>query len=81
MKRAYLILGAIALGFVLGLFPRAVHAATVMAAHTASKVADKAPPINPGDTTWVLVSAALVMLMTPALGFFYGGLVRPKNAL
>ena len=37
--------------------------------------------INPGDTAWVLLSAALVMLMTPALGFFYGGLVRRKNVL
>jgi ammonium transporter, Amt family len=37
--------------------------------------------INAGDTAWVLVSAALVMLMTPALGFFYGGLVRKKNVL
>ena len=34
-----------------------------------------------GDTAWVLTSAALVMLMTPALGFFYGGLVQRKNAL
>ena len=38
-------------------------------------------PINGADTAWVLVSAALVLLMTPALGFFYGGLVRGKNAL
>jgi ammonium transporter, Amt family len=37
--------------------------------------------INAGDTAWVLMSAALVMLMTPALGFFYGGLVRRKNVL
>jgi hypothetical protein len=37
--------------------------------------------INGADTTWILVSSALVMLMTPALGFFYGGLVRQKNAL
>ena len=37
--------------------------------------------INPGDTAWVLASAALVMLMTPGLGFFYGGLVRRKNVL
>jgi Amt family ammonium transporter len=37
--------------------------------------------INAGDTAWVLASSALVMLMTPALGFFYGGLVRRKNAL
>ncbi len=34
---------------------------------------------NPGDIAWVLVSTALVMLMTPALSFFYGGLVRRKN--
>ena len=37
--------------------------------------------INAGDTAWVLASAALVMLMTPGLGFFYGGLVRRKNVL
>ena len=37
--------------------------------------------INSGDTAWLLASAALVMLMTPALGFFYGGLVRKKNVL
>lgn len=37
--------------------------------------------INAGDTAWVLMSAALVMIMTPALGFFYGGLVRRKNVL
>lgn len=39
------------------------------------------PKIDAGDTAWVLTAAALVMLMTPALGFFYGGLVRQKNAL
>jgi Amt family ammonium transporter len=37
--------------------------------------------INGADTAWVLISAALVMLMTPALGLFYGGLVREKNVL
>jgi Amt family ammonium transporter len=37
--------------------------------------------ISAGDTAWLLLSAALVMLMTPALGFFYGGLVRRKNVL
>ncbi len=35
--------------------------------------------INSGDVSWLLASTALVMLMTPALGFFYGGLVRKKN--
>ena len=39
------------------------------------------PEISGADTAWVLMSAALVMLMTPAVGFFYGGLVRRKNVL
>ncbi len=38
-------------------------------------------PINAGDTAWVLISTALVMLMTPGLAFFYGGMVRRKNIL
>ena len=42
---------------------------------------DMISEINAADTAWVLTSAALVMLMTPALGFFYGGLVRRKNVL
>lgn len=37
--------------------------------------------INSADTVWMLISTALVLMMTPALGFFYGGLVRSKNAL
>src|SRR5215210_1885235 len=37
--------------------------------------------INTGNTAWVLMSAALVMLMTPGLALFYGGLVRSKNIL
>jgi len=37
--------------------------------------------INSGDTAWVLISTALVMMMTPALAFFYGGMVRKKNIL
>ena len=37
--------------------------------------------INGADTVWVLISAALVMLMTPAVGLFYGGMVRKKNVL
>jgi len=39
------------------------------------------PAIDTGDTAWVLVSSALVMLMTPGLAFFYGGLVRGKNVI
>ncbi len=37
--------------------------------------------MNAADASWMLVSTALVLLMTPALAFFYGGLVRSKNAL
>src|SRR4051812_13476219 len=37
--------------------------------------------ISAGDTAWVLISSALVLLMTVGLAFFYGGLVRPKSAL
>ncbi len=44
-------------------------------------VAQAAEEISAGDTAWVLTSAALVLLMTPALAFFYGGMVRKKNVL
>ncbi len=37
--------------------------------------------INAGDTAWILVASALVLMMTPALAFFYGGMVRRKNVL
>lgn len=37
--------------------------------------------INTGDTAWVLISAALVFIMTPAVALFYGGMVRSKNVL
>ncbi len=37
--------------------------------------------INQGDTAWILISIALVLMMTPALAFFYGGMVRRKNIL
>ena len=40
-----------------------------------------APQINGADTAFMMVSAALVMLMTPGLGLFYGGMVRRKNVL
>jgi len=38
-------------------------------------------PISPADTAWMLVATAMVLVMTPALGFFYGGMVRAKNTL
>ncbi len=45
--------------------------------------ADAAPAstLNSGDTAWMLVSTALVLLMTPGLAFFYGGMVRAKNVV
>jgi Amt family ammonium transporter len=39
------------------------------------------PKIDTGDTAWLIVSSALVLLMTPALALFYGGMVRRKNVL
>ena len=48
----------------------------------AAEVVAAAPVPDPGNTTWMLVSAALVLLMTiPGLALFYGGLVRSKNML
>lgn len=37
--------------------------------------------VDTGDTAWILISSALVMLMTPGLALFYGGMVRSKNVL
>ena len=56
-------------------------AAPASSATPAAVVAAPAPKIDTGDTSWMLISAALVMLMTPGLAFFYGGLVRRKNIL
>jgi len=47
----------------------------------APAAAPAAPAVDTGDTAWVLVSSAMVLLMTPGLAFFYGGLVRRKNVL
>jgi len=45
-------------------------------------LAEEAPQVDTGDTAWVLVCSALVLMMTaPGLALFYGGLVRSKNAL
>src|SRR5882757_2582354 len=49
---------------------------------TLALAADAAPVPNKGDTAWMLTSTALVLFMAvPALGLFYGGLVRSKNML
>jgi Amt family ammonium transporter len=65
-------------------FKRSVLAVflTFMGVSSAGAQSDvAAPSFNTGDTAWVLASAALVMLMTPGLGLFYGGMVRRKNVL
>jgi Amt family ammonium transporter len=61
----------------------AVLAEETATALAADPVAAAAPvlTVDTGDTAWVLISSALVMLMTPGLAFFYGGLVRRKNYL
>ncbi len=44
-------------------------------------LASQGGQVNGADTTWLLISTALVMLMTPGLAFFYGGMVRSRNVL
>jgi Amt family ammonium transporter len=60
--------------------PDAAAAATAVVADAAAAVTQP-KDLNPGDQAWLLASAALVLLMTPGLAFFYGGLVRRKNVL
>lgn len=59
--------------------------ATAKQEATASAQASAAPASAPkndaGDTAWILISTALVMLMTPGLALFYAGMVRRKNVL
>jgi Amt family ammonium transporter len=56
-------------------------AALVAFATTARAQGSSPPQIDTGDTAWLLASSALVLVMTPALAFFYGGMVRSKNVL
>jgi Amt family ammonium transporter len=51
------------------------------AVQEAAPAAPPPPTVSGADTAWLLVSTALVLLMTPGVAFFYGGLVRAKNAL
>jgi Amt family ammonium transporter len=53
----------------------------VFLASIAAASAEEASEISAGDTAWLIVATALVMLMIPGVGFFYGGMVRKKNAL
>jgi Amt family ammonium transporter len=56
-------------------------AASLLAAVPGVAAAADAAPIDSGDTAWLLVATALVMVMLPGLALFYGGLVRRKNVL
>src|SRR5438046_6861050 len=60
---------------------RALIAALALAAVPGTAAAADGSAINSGDTAWMLVATALVMLMLPGLALFYGGLVRRKNVL
>ncbi|MEI6515672.1 MAG: ammonium transporter [bacterium] len=80
MKKRRIWLGLAGLG--LGLMAGALPALAGDADTATAAPAVAAPVVNSGDTAWVLVSTAFVMLMTiPGLAFFYGGLVRKKNVL
>ena len=68
-------------GFVLCILAGVFWGGGVQAAELTQENIAVAPVVDSGDTAWVLISAALVLLMTPALAFFYGGLVRRKNFL
>jgi len=61
--------------------PSAPTTAAAAAAAPTPAPTPAAPTFNSGDTSWVLASSALVLIMTPGLGFFYGGMVRRKNVL
>jgi Amt family ammonium transporter len=67
------VIGLLILGAVIG------FATTYFAGASAGNF--DATKISAGDTAWVITAAALVMLMVPAVGFFYGGMVRSKNVI
>ncbi|PJA82391.1 MAG: ammonia channel protein [Nitrospirae bacterium CG_4_9_14_3_um_filter_44_28] len=59
----------------------AATSAPAVAAQPEPPTVPTPPKVDTGDTAWVLISSALVMLMTPGLALFYGGMVRRKNVL
>src|SRR3954452_12070134 len=61
--------------------PAPAPAAAAVAAPAAAAPKNVDPVLNTGDTAWMLVCAALVLLMIPGLALFYGGMVRSKNVL
>jgi len=65
----------------LGLGAIVGYCAVYFAGASAGGDATALAAINSGDTAWMLASSALVMIMTPAVGFFYGGMVSSKNVV
>ncbi|MES2983762.1 MAG: ammonium transporter [Pseudomonadota bacterium] len=65
----------------MSLFKRLLIPALAVAAMASPALAEEAQKVDTGNTTWLLMSAALVMLMTPGLAFFYGGMVHRKNVV
>jgi len=63
------------------LVPIVAQAQVASPSATAAPSGVQAAKIDTGDTAWMLISTALVMLMTPGLAMFYGGMVRRKNVL
>lgn len=61
--------------------PEATAAAVPAEAAAPATPKNVDPVLNTGDTAWILVSSALVLLMIPGLALFYGGMVRSKNVL
>lgn len=78
-KKKFLAIIGLCLMFMVLLAPLALADEAKPEATAAAVAAE--PKVDTGDTAWVLASAALVMIMTPGLALFYGGMVRTKNAL
>jgi len=76
-KKKFLAIIGLCLMFLVLLAPLALAAEEAKPAAAAAEP----PKVDTGDTAWGLASAALVMLMTPGVALFYGGMVRTKNAL
>jgi ammonium transporter, Amt family len=90
MKRILFNTAALATGAVVLAFPALAAPVAEVAAEVAAPVVEAAPAVftptaemvNKGDVAWMMVSTALVLMMSvPALALFYGGLVRAKNML
>src|ERR1700737_4150231 len=61
--------------------PKIAIAAALIRGRPAYAQASATSSLNSGDTAWMLIASALVLLMTPGLALFYGGMVRRKNVL